>query len=63
MHVLWLRYLTEINEKTRQIPQELLDSPEINKAVIPQELLDSPEINKAVLQIEHTKTSCTVHST
>lgn len=34
MHVLWLRYLTEINEKTRQIPQELLDSPEINKAVL-----------------------------
>lgn len=48
MHVLWLRYLTEINEKTRQIPQELLDS---------------PEINKTVLQIEHKKTSCTVHST
>lgn len=33
MHVLWLRYLTEINEKTREIPQELLDSPEIKKAV------------------------------
>lgn len=33
MHVLWLRYLTEINEFTRTIPQELLDNPEINKAV------------------------------
>lgn len=33
MHVLWLRFLTEINEKTREVPQELLDSPEIKKAV------------------------------
>ena len=33
MHVLWLRYLTEINEKTRSIPQELMDSPDIRKAV------------------------------
>lgn len=33
MHVLWLRYLTEIDEKTRTVPQELLDNPEINKAV------------------------------
>lgn len=31
--VLWLRYLTEIDEKTRQVPQELLDNPEIKKAV------------------------------
>lgn len=34
MHVLWLRYLTEIDENTRQVPQELLDNPEVNKAVI-----------------------------
>lgn len=34
MHVLWLRYLTEINEKTRQVPEELLENPEINKAVL-----------------------------
>lgn len=34
MHVLWLRYLTEIDEKTRTIPQELLDNPDINKAVL-----------------------------
>ena len=33
MAVLWLRYLTEINEKTRMVPQELLDNPEIRKAV------------------------------
>ena len=33
MAVLWLRYLTEINEQTRQAPQELLDNPEISKAV------------------------------
>ncbi len=33
MHVLWLRYLTEIDENTREIPQELMDNPEIKKAV------------------------------
>lgn len=33
MHVLWLRYLTEIDENTREIPESLLDSPEIRKAV------------------------------
>ena len=33
MHVLWLRYLTEIDEKTREVPQELLDNPDIKKAV------------------------------
>lgn len=33
MHVLWLRFLTEINENTREIPQELMDNPEIKKAV------------------------------
>lgn len=33
MHVLWLRYLTEINEKTYEVPEDLLDSPEIRKAV------------------------------
>ncbi len=33
MQVLWLRYLTEINEKTREVPEELRDNPEINKAV------------------------------
>lgn len=33
MQVLWLRYLTEIDEHTRQAPQELLDNPEIHKAL------------------------------
>ena len=33
MQVLWLRFLTEIDEKTRYVPQELLDNPEIKKAV------------------------------
>lgn len=33
MHVLWLRYLTEIGEKTRIVPQELMDVPEIKMAV------------------------------
>lgn len=33
MQVLWLRYLTEIDESTREVPEELLASPEINKAV------------------------------
>ena len=33
MQVLWLRYLTEIDEETRQVPQELLDNPEIHQAV------------------------------
>ena len=33
MQLLWLRYLTEINDKTREIPKDLLDNPEINKAV------------------------------
>lgn len=33
MAVLWLRYLTEINEHTRKAPQELLDNPETSKAL------------------------------
>ena len=33
MQVLWLRYLTEINEDTREIPEELLANPELKKAV------------------------------
>ena len=33
MQVLWLRYLTEINEKTREVPEELREHPEISKAV------------------------------
>ena len=33
MQVLWLRYLTEIDEKTKKVPAELLANPEIAKAV------------------------------
>lgn len=33
MQVLWLRFLTEIDEKTRQVPDELLSEPEIKKAL------------------------------
>ena len=33
MHVLWLRYLTEIDERTRQVSPELLANSEINKAL------------------------------
>ena len=33
MQVLWLRYLTEIEERTKEVPQELLNNPEISKAL------------------------------
>ena len=33
MQVLWLIYLTEIEERTKEVPQELLDNPEISKAL------------------------------
>lgn len=33
MAVLWLRYLTEINSQTREVPSELLENPEIGKAL------------------------------
>ena len=33
MQVLWLRYLTEINEQTREVPEELLANPELKKSV------------------------------
>ena len=33
MQVLWLRYLTEIDENTRQVPDELMANPQIKKAV------------------------------
>lgn len=33
MAVLWLKFLTEINENTTQVPQELLDNPETSKAL------------------------------
>ena len=33
MQVLWLRFLTEINEKTREVPAELSSDPKIRKAL------------------------------
>ncbi len=33
MTILWLRFLTEINDKTKEVPEELLASPEISKAL------------------------------
>jgi len=33
LHELWLRFLTEINEKTKEIPQEMLDNDELREAV------------------------------
>ena len=33
MAVLWLRFLTEINSNTDQVPEELTENPEINKAL------------------------------
>ena len=33
MQVLWLRFLTEIDAYTEEVPQELLDNPEISKAI------------------------------
>ena len=33
MTVLWLRFLTEINDRTQEVPAELLENPEISKAL------------------------------
>ena len=33
MQVLWLRFLTEINESTREVPAELLENAEVNDAL------------------------------
>ena len=33
MTILWLRFLTEINDKTKEAPVELLENPEISKAI------------------------------
>lgn len=35
MQVLWLRYLTEINEQTREVPEELMANPEVKKRLTP----------------------------
>ena len=33
MQVLWLRFLTEINENTKEVPAELLENAEVNEAL------------------------------
>ena len=33
MMVMWLRFLTEINSNTKEVPADLLNDPEIGKAV------------------------------
>ena len=33
MQVLWLRFLTEINENTREVPAELLENAEVSEAL------------------------------
>ncbi len=33
MTILWLRFLTEINDKTKEVPAELLENPEISRAL------------------------------
>lgn len=33
MTILWLRFLTEINDKTQEVSAELLDNPDISKAL------------------------------
>ncbi|MEG1659943.1 MAG: Rpn family recombination-promoting nuclease/putative transposase, partial [Bacteroides sp.] len=33
MQVLWLRYLTEIDGQTREVAEDLMSNPEVNKAV------------------------------
>ena len=33
MAVLWLKFLTEIDENTTQVPQDLLDNPQTSKAL------------------------------
>ena len=33
MQVLWLRFLTEIDENTKEVPEELLENPDVKRAV------------------------------
>ena len=44
MAVLWLKFLTEINEKTRVVPPELLENPEVSKAL---EIVEESAYSKA----------------
>lgn len=51
MQILWLRCLTEIDENTSVVPQELLDTPEIGRAV--EELEESAFSEDELLSYEH----------
>lgn len=51
MQVLWLRYLTEIDEDTREVSKELLENPEISKAV--EELEKSAFTEEELLGYDH----------
>ena len=51
MQVLWLRFLTEIDDKTRNVPEELLSSPEISKAV--EEVEESAFTENELMVYEH----------
>ena len=46
MAVLWLRFLTEINSKTKEVPEELLGNPEISRAL---EVLEVSAFSEAEL--------------
>ena len=47
MQVLWLRYLTEIDEHTREVPVELMENPDIRQAV---SILEESAFTPAQLQ-------------
>lgn len=46
MHVLWLRYLTEIDDRTREVPEDLLANPDVRRAV---ESLEESAFNESQL--------------
>ena len=47
MAVLWLRFLTEIDEQTQQVPEELLENPDTRKAL---QILEKSAYNDSQLQ-------------
>lgn len=61
MQVLWLRYLTEINENTRKVPEELLSNPEISKAL--NELEESAFTEEQLAGYEHLRDGISVEKT
>ena len=61
MQVLWLRYLTEIDERTRLVPAELMANPEVKKAVT--ELEESAFTDAQLLGYEKFWDSISVEKT